>query len=58
MNPKASEYEDEPIPHIDTTSKKPVWEPSETSFQNNSIKLLTSGEMLLLLRPLQEEVRL
>ena len=31
-NPKASEYEDESIPHIDMTSKAPVWEPSETGF--------------------------
>ena len=30
--PRASEYEDDSIPHIDMTSKAPVWEPSETSF--------------------------
>ena len=31
-NPKSSEYEDESIPHIDMTSKAPVWDPSDTSF--------------------------
>ena len=30
--PRTSEYEDELIPHIDMTSKAPVWEPSETIF--------------------------
>ena len=30
--PKASEYEDESIPHIDMTIKAPVGEPSETIF--------------------------
>ena len=30
--PKASEYEDEFIPHIDMTSQAPLWEPSETVF--------------------------
>ena len=31
-NTRASEYEDEPIHQIDTTSEAPVWEPSKTSF--------------------------
>ena len=31
-NPRASEYEDEPIPHIDTISEVLVWETFETSF--------------------------
>ena len=31
-NQKYREYEDEYIPHIEITSKEPVWEPSETSF--------------------------
>ena len=30
--PKAIEYEDESIPHIDMTSEAPLWEPSETGF--------------------------
>ena len=30
--PKASEYEDESIPHIDITSKDPVWEQSINRF--------------------------
>ena len=30
--PKASECEDESIPHIDMTSEAPVWEPYETGF--------------------------
>ena len=30
--PRVSEYEDESIPHIDMTSKAPVWDPSETIF--------------------------
>ena len=30
--PRASEYEDESIPHIDMTTEAPVLEPSETSF--------------------------
>ena len=31
-NPKASEYEDESIPHIDMKSEAPLWDPSETIF--------------------------
>ena len=30
--PRASEYEDDSIPHIEMTRKPPVWEPSETRF--------------------------
>ena len=30
--PRASEYEDESIPHIYMTSKAPVWETSDTGF--------------------------
>ena len=36
--PKASEYEDESIPHIGMTSEALVWEPSETSFQNKRMQ--------------------
>ena len=31
-NPKASEYEDESITHIDMTSEDPVWELYDTGF--------------------------
>ena len=31
-NPRASEYEDYSILHIEITSEAPVWEPSETDF--------------------------
>ena len=36
--PKASEYEDELIPHIDMTSEAPVWEPSENFFHNKKMQ--------------------
>ena len=36
--PRASEYKDESIPHIKTTSEAPVWDPYETSFQNNRMQ--------------------
>ena len=59
MSPRDSEYEDESIPHIDMTSKAPVWEPSQVSFADQedvmtyfrgeviSNKIFSSGQRII-----------
>ena len=45
--PRASEYEDDSIPHINMTSDAPVWEPSQASLKSKNKGLMTSGDKLL-----------
>ena len=46
-NPRASDYEDESIPHIDMTSKAQVWEPSEISFSEKEYAMTNfRGELI------------
>ena len=47
MNPRASEYDDEYIPHIDMTSKAPLRELSETNFVEQEDAMTDfSGEVI------------